>query len=259
MWRGDFFMETLDSRAKDGQRAILRNRLLAFLPEEDLQLIEPHCTIHAMKRGAVLFHPGDNLEAVYLPCDGMVSLIVVTPSGETAETGLIGAEGAVGGLISSGHRPAYVRAAVQIPGDVLRISIDDIETAKAKSPRVHDLFARYADCLLAQLLQTIACNALHSLEQRLPRWLLSVHQRQGTDELPLTQEYLSEMLGVQRTTVTATAAVLQQRGLIQYYRGRIRLLDLEALENASCRCHASVRLHYDRLLPGTYAAIPKTK
>jgi CRP-like cAMP-binding protein len=247
-------MKTPEPGAKNGQQALLRNRLLAFLPEEDRQLIEPHCTVHAMKRGAVLFHPGDDLEAVYLPCGGMVSLIVVTPSGEMAETGLIGAEGAVGSLISSGYRPAYVRAAVQIPGDILRIGVDEIERIKAKSPRIHDLFARYADCLLAQLLQTIACNALHSLEQRLPRWLLSVHQRQGTDELPLTQEYLSEMLGVQRTTVTATAAVLQQRGLIQYYRGRIRLLDLAALENASCHCHASVKLHYDRLLPGTYSA-----
>jgi CRP-like cAMP-binding protein len=252
-------METPDSKRRNGQREILRNRLLACLPEEDRQLLEPHCTVHPMKRGAVLFHPGDDLKAVYLPCDGMVSLIVVTPSGETAETGLIGGEGAVGGLISSGHRPAYVRAVVQIPGDILRISIDEIERVKARSPRINDLFARYADCLLAQLLQTIACNAIHSLEQRLPRWLLSVHQRQGTDELPLTQEYLSEMLGVQRTTVTAAAAVFQQRGLIQYNRGRIRLLDLEALEKASCHCHASVKLHYDRLLPGIYSAVPRMK
>lgn len=252
-------MKTPDSRARNGGQALLRNRLLASLPEEDQQLLAPHCTVHSMKRGIVLFQPGDDLEAVYLPCDGMVSLIVVTPAGETAETGLIGGEGAVGGLISAGYKPAYVRAVVQIPGDVLRIGVDEIERIKARSPRIHDMFARYADCLLAQLLQTIACNALHSLEQRLPRWLLSVHQRQGTDELPLTQEYLSEMLGVQRTTITATAAALQQRGLIRYYRGRIRLLDVEALEKASCQCHASVKLHYDRLLPGTYSAVRQMK
>lgn len=252
-------MKTPDPRAMHGHQALLRNRLLACLSEEDRQLVAPHCTVHAMKRGAVLFHPGDDVEAVYLPCDGMVSLIVVTPSGETAETGLIGGEGAVGGLISSGYKPAYFRAVVQIPGDVLRIGADAIERAKAKSPRFHDMFASYADCLLAHLLQTIACNALHSLEQRLPCRLLSIHQRQGTDELPLTQEYLSAMLGVQRTTVTATAATLQQRGLIQYYRGRIRLLDLDALERASCRCHASVKLHYDRLLPGTYSPVARVK
>jgi CRP-like cAMP-binding protein len=252
-------MKTPDSRARNSQQTLLRNRLLAFLPEEDRQLLEPHCTVHTMKRGAILFHPGDNVEAVYLPCGGMISLIIVMPSGETAETGLIGAEGAVGGLISCGYKPAYVRAVVQIPGDILQIGVDEIERIRAKSSRIHDVFARYADCLLAQLLQTIACNALHSLEQRLPRWLLSVHQRQGTDELPLTHEYLSEMLGVQRTTVTATAAALQQRGLIQYYRGRIRLLDLDALEKASCHCHASVKLHYDRILPGTYSAVAKMK
>jgi CRP-like cAMP-binding protein len=224
-----------------------RNRLLAALGDDARGLIAASLKAHRLARGTVLFHPGDDIEVAYFPVDAMISLVLVMPTGEIAEVGLIGREGVIGGLISSGHKPAYARAVVQIPGVILKASIADVERAKMRSAEIQDVFARYADCFLAQVLQSIVCNARHGLEQRLARWLLAVHHIQETDELPLTHEYLSEMLGVQRTTVTAAAASLQRQGLIRYARGRITLLDLDRLEEASCRCQAQVQSHYERI------------
>jgi CRP-like cAMP-binding protein len=184
----------------------------------------------------------------------MISLVAVLPDGRTAETALIGCEGAVGGVVSSGHSRAFARAVVQITGDAWRIRLAELETAKARSRSLTDTFARYADCLLAQLLQAVACNAYHSLEQRMARSLLAIQAHHEEAELPLTHEYLGEMLGVARTYVTKTATTFQDRGLIAYARGRIRVLDQPGLEEAACPCQHILRAHYQRVLPGLYPA-----
>lgn len=241
--------------APDGD-PIGRNRLLARLAEEDRRILRPHLALCRLGRGDVLFEPGQEVESMHFPCDGtMISLVVVMRDGQTAETALIGCEGTVGGIVSRERRPAFARGVAQVPGEAWRIGLDALEEARARSPRLADLLARSADCLLAQLLQSVACRALHNLERRMARWLLAVQDRQGAGDLPLTQEYLGELLGVGRTYVTRTAAALQGRGLIAYARGRVRVLDRTGLESVACPCGRAIRSHFDRTLPGVYPGL----
>lgn len=182
----------------------------------------------------------------------MVSLVVSMRDGATAQTVSIGREGAIGGIVSHGLVPAFARAVVQIPGVAMRLDVGQLNAAKRRSEGLANLLTRYADCLVAQLLQAVACNALHTIEQRAARWLLATQDRVGDDEVLLTQEFLAEMLGVQRTYVTRVAKALQAAGVIRYQRGRITILDRARLEQASCECHAAVQAHFDRVLAGVY-------
>jgi CRP-like cAMP-binding protein len=201
----------------------------------------------------VLVEAGEDVTRCHFPCKGTIaSFVVALPDGAMAETATIGREGAIGGIVSLGHKPAFARAMVRIGGAALRIDSERLEELKAESPSLRDMISRYADCLLAQVLQSVACNVLHSLEPRFCRWLLHIHDRTGGDDVPLTQELLAEMLGVQRTTVTAVAAALQAKGLISTHRGRIRVHDRAGLEAVSCSCHAAVVEHFNRVLPGVY-------
>jgi CRP-like cAMP-binding protein len=229
------------------------NRLLRALRPVDRELLEPDFKEVSLSRGAVLFEPGEDVRNAHFPChETIISLLVSMRNGATAETAAIGREGAIGGIVSQGSVPAFTRAVVQIPGPALRLDIGTLNAAKSRSPSLANLFARYADCLLAQILQSVACNALHSIEQRAARWLLGMQDRLGADELPLTQEFFAERLGVQRTYVTRGAGALQSAGLISTQRGRITILDRGRLEQAACECHAAVREHFDRILAGVY-------
>jgi CRP-like cAMP-binding protein len=202
------------------------------------------------KRGQILFEPGEEVDTTYFLCRGtMASLLVVSSDGREVEAATIGYEGAIGGVVSAGHKPAYARAMVQIGGPAFAIDTARIEEAKVRSPILRDLLCRYADALLAQMMQSVACNALHSAEARCSRWLLATQDRVERSCIPLTQEALAEMLGVQRTTVTAVVKTLQSRGLIRYSRGRVEILDRGALERAACECYQSVEKHFARLLP----------
>ncbi|WP_176556200.1 Crp/Fnr family transcriptional regulator [Rubellimicrobium rubrum] len=229
--------------------------MLVKLSAADRALLWPHLSLVSLVQGEALFHPGDDVGSVHFPCDHtLVSLNVVRNDGQSAETELIGREGAVGGLVSRGPKPAFARAVVQIPGDAWRIDVEALDAAKAQSTRLADTFARYADCLLSQLLQSVACNQHHSLEQRMARKLLAYQNGHGDAELPLTQEHLSRMLGATRTYVTKTATEFQARGLISYARGRVRVLDRAGLEKAACRCQLAVRKHYEHVLPDVLSA-----
>jgi len=226
------------------------NRLLAALSAPELALLEPRLETAPLVRGQVLFEPGDDVETTYFPCHRtMASLLIVTRDGREVEAATIGREGAVGGIVSEGHKPAFGRAVVQIGGAALAISTSRLAAAKAASPRLGDLFSRYADALLAQMMQSVACNALHKAEARACRWLLATHDRAADDIIHLTQESLAEMLGIQRTTVTAVTGALQDRGLIRTRRGRVEILDRPGLERAACECYAAVERHFARLLP----------
>jgi CRP-like cAMP-binding protein len=226
------------------------NRLLAALSPRDFAVLEPHLEPVALARGKVLFEPGDDVTTTYFPCHrAMVSLLIVTRDGREVEAATIGREGAVGGIVSEGHKPAFGRAVVQVGGDALAIPTSHLEAAKTGSPRFSDLFSRYADALLAQMMQSVACNALHRTEERCARWLLATHDRAGDKMIHLTQESLAEMMGVQRTTVTAVTGVLQERGLIRTHRGRVEVLDRKGLERAACECYRAVEDHFARLLP----------
>jgi CRP-like cAMP-binding protein len=226
------------------------NRLLSTLSPAERALIEPSASIVELRRGDILFEPGADVPATHFPSAGTVVAIVVgIADGRTVEVATIGKEGAVGGIVSGGRAPAYARAVVQVPGLALRVDLKALEAAKARSPYIRDLFARYADALLAQVMQSVACNSFHPLEARCCRWLLTAQDRSGGNEIPLTQEYLAEMLGVQRTTVSAVARILQDKGLIRYRRGTIRILDRAAVEKRSCECYASVERHFREVLP----------
>lgn len=216
----------------------------------DYEVLAPHLDLVTLPRGRVLFEPGDDVVTTYFPCfRTMASLMIVTRDGREVEAATIGREGAVGGIVSEGHKPAFGRAVVQIGGEALAISTSHLEAAKTGSPRFGDLFSRYADALLAQMMQSVACNALHSAEARACRWLLATHDRAGEAVVQLTQEALAEMLGLQRTTVSAVTAGLQARGLIRNRRGRVEIVDRPGLERAACECYRAVEDHFGRLLP----------
>ena len=240
----------LDMRANQTRFDAGGNRLLAALRQSDLNVLAPHLKRVALARGQVLFEPGEDVVRTHFPCHStMVSLLVSAASGHDVEVATIGREGAVGGIVSSGNKPAFGRAQVQLGGEALIIETARLEDAKASSPAFGDLFSRYADSLLAQAMQGVACNALHSIEQRCCRWLLAAHDRAGSATIHLTQEALAEMLGCQRTSVTAVCQGLQEQGLIRYSRGRIDILDRRRMEKVACECYSAVEGHFQRLLP----------
>lgn len=242
------FAPERDAGASDA--AHRANRLLAALADRDLAVLRPHLQPVALARGQVLFEPGDDVVTTYFPCHRtMASLLVVTRDGREVEAATIGREGAVGGIVSEGHKPAFGRAVVQIPGAAYAISTSHLEAAKIGSPRFGDLFSRYADALLAQMMQSVACNALHRVEERCARWLLATHDRAGDKIIHLTHESLAEMLGVQRSTVTGVTGDLQARGLIRTHRGGVEVIDRKGLERAACECYRAVEDHFRELLP----------
>jgi CRP-like cAMP-binding protein len=226
------------------------NRLLAAIAPADFDLIEPHLELIPLRRGQVLVEPGEDVMVTYFPAERtMVSVLIVTSDGHEVEAATIGREGALGGIVSAGAKPAYGRAAVQIPGSAFAVPTVTLEEAKAASPALRELFARYADALLAQMMQSIACNALHSVEERCCRWLLAAHDRAGKQVLQLTQEALAEMLGVQRTTVTAVLQGLEAKGVVRGRRGSVEIADRAGLERLACECHQAVEDHFATMLP----------
>lgn len=225
------------------------NRLLANLGPAERSIIQGAAEVVELERDAVLFDTGQDVPACYFPAPGaMISLVLFMQDGRTVEVATIGKEGAVGGIVSCGNTPAFARAVVQMPGSALRVPIAVIESEKARSAHVRSAFCRYADALLAQVMQSVACNAFHPIEARCCRWLLTAHDRVEGEVLPLTQEYLAEMLGVQRTSVNPIAKQLQDKGLIRYRRGRIEILDRAKLERNACECYGAVERHFTAVL-----------
>ena len=226
------------------------NRLLSTFSPADRQLIEGAATVVELQRGDVLVDAGGVVSATHFPAAGtVVALVIGIADGRTVEVATIGKEGAVGGIVSGGKAPAFARAVCQIPGSALKVDLKAIEAAKTRSAHVRDLFSRYSDALLAQVMQSVACNAFHPLDARCCRWLLTAQDRAGGDDIPLTQEYLAEMLGVQRTTVSVVARTLQDQGLIRYRRGTIQILDRSQVERRACECYGNVESHFRQVLP----------
>jgi CRP-like cAMP-binding protein len=224
-----------------------KNRLLATLPRADFDHLYPHLKEVHFEQGVILQEAGDPIEQVYFPHDGMISLLAVMREGNGIETATIGREGAVGVTAGLGSHRSPSRAVMQVEGDVSQISPAKFRAAVERSDAIRDLVVRYNDVQLALVQQTAGCNALHPVEQRLCRWLLQTRDRCESDAIPLTQEFLSEMLGVQRTSVTAIARSLQTAGLIKYRRGRIDLIDRAGVEKKSCECYESVRLRNEEI------------
>ena len=221
------------------------NRLLATFDEALRDRLRASARIVDYKVGDEVLLAGRPVEQTAFPIGPlMISMIVDLAGGRSVEVASIGKEGAIGGIVSCGHAPAYARAEVQIAGSALSVPLDTLDQIKQESPFLHHLFCRYADYLLAQVMQSVACNAFHPIEARAARWLLTAQDRVGGDRLSFTQESLSELLGVQRTTVNAVARQFQEKKLISYRRGAVQVLDRAGLLRQSCECYSAVEDHF---------------
>ncbi len=226
-----------------------RNRLIAALSPADRALLDPHLETLAIENGTVLQDAAEPIQDVYFPHEGMISLLAVMSDGQAIETATVGNEGAVGAMSGFGTRLGFTRAVVQVPVVVARISSQEFRGAIHASAGLRNLMVGYNEVLLAQVQQTAACNALHGIEMRLARWLLQTQDRAATDSLPLTQEFLSQMLGVQRTTVNQVIGQLEKAGLVVHRRARVEIVDRTGLEEAACECYGIVRRQLAAALP----------
>jgi CRP-like cAMP-binding protein len=217
------------------------NRLLTALPEDALTLLEPDLRQLTLPQGVVCYGAGDPIDQVYFPHTGMISQLITSRDGDMVETSTTGREGAVGLQCGLGPRLSFTRTMVQIPGKFSAISAARFEHAASRSAALRDLIMRYTETVWAEAQQNAACNAIHDGSSRLCRWLLQCADRTGSEQLLLTQEFLSEMLGVRRTTVTLLAQELQKRGIVRYSRGRITILDRPGLEACACECYEAIK------------------
>jgi hypothetical protein len=230
------------------------NNLLRRLNAADYALLAPHLTSDEAKAGELLYNPGDNVQTVYFPCGPtLVSYMVPSEDGRDVETVLIGREGAVGGIVSQGFLPAYTRITVKFGGPIARLSVGKLDAAKSNSPSLRKLFARYADCMLAQIFQSTACNAIHSIEQRTAKWIISAMERtDGNHTVPLTHEQLATLLGVGRSYASRVIQTFKAEGVLETRRGAILVKNPDALRFHACLCNEAVKSHFEEVLRGVY-------
>lgn len=229
------------------------NNLLRALSSRDLTLIRAGLEEWSGTSGTILHQPGDKVRFAYFPRGAsLISYLVILDDGHAIETALIGREGAAGGIVSHGHLPAYTRAEVQLGGTFYRIDLGRLEEIKRRSLTLRHLFDRYADCLMAQIFQSVACNAAHSIEQRTAKWLLAAAERTGTRDLALTQEELSSMLAVGRSYLNRVMGDLKRRQVVRTNRGRITICNVDRLRGLACGCNRSVCRHFEEVLKGVY-------
>jgi CRP-like cAMP-binding protein len=223
------------------------NKLLRKLNADDLAFLRPALKQVPMTRGASLHPVGSPIEHVYFPVSGMVSMLSVTKSGEQIETAIIGNEGVVGGWVAIDGANANTQSTVQIEGSAWQISTPKFLEIYSASDSFRFATNRYQGIILFQAQQSAACHALHSVEARLCRWLLLSGDLMDSDQISLTQEFLSHMLGVQRSSVSLCAHALQKSGLIEYRRGKIKIVDRDGIEECACECYAAIRERIDSL------------
>lgn len=223
------------------------NRLLDALPHEELAVLSPHLERVQLKIGTVLANPGDTIGRCYFPVKGMISLLSVTERGDTIEVAYVGREGMVGlAWVLHGHEALY-QMLVQAESECLVVDGDIVRQLFENGPRFRSLVLRYVYSLLKQMSQTCLCNHFHTIEARMCRWLTVMCERSGNRRLLLTQEFLSYMLGVQRTSIGLIASAMQTKGIIRYSRGKLEVIDLERLRECACECYRIVNAEYETL------------
>lgn len=235
-----------------------KNLLLAALPAADYEQLLPELKTVRVQVKQTVQDPGEPLEYVYFPTDGVFSITTVLPDGTMVEAATVGAEGMLN--IEAFFGPNAIapgRTLLQVPGDAagtdaMQLRVALFRDVCAQRGALYDLMGRYAQTIIAQMMQSTACNALHPVHERCARWLLMTHDRMHLQDFHLSHEFLAMMLGVQRPTVTVVAGTLQSAGLISYTHGHVRVLDRKGLEDASCSCYAVIRSHFDsmRVQPG---------
>jgi CRP-like cAMP-binding protein len=232
-------------------QAFAGNRLLSTFSREARALIEPYGELVQLNAGDTVLNRGEPVKASLFPIDStMISMSVELSGGRTIEVASVGFRGAVGGIISCGQAPAFTRATVLVGGPAYRVPMQALEDAKQRSNFIANIFCRFSDYLLAQVMQQVACNAFHSIPERAARWLLHAQDRAG-DRIELTQEALAGLLGVQRTTVNAVIRELIDEGLITTGRGVIRVSDRAGLKRRSCECYERLEDHFNSIIGAT--------
>ncbi len=232
---------------KNEPRPPNENHILAHLPREDYERIRPHLEPIELRHSQVLHEAGGIMDYVYFPQNAMVSLISHTAAGESVEVGIVGFEGMAGISTVLGVDISPHEAMVQIPDGGMRIRVKALREEFKRGGALHDLLLPYTQGLLLQTSQVAACNRLHTLSERLARWLLMSYDRCACEDLPFTQEFLSLMLGVRRAGVTEAAVILQTEGYINYRRGHIQVMDLAGLKDYTCECYEIVKAEFDLL------------
>lgn len=225
-----------------------QNQLLSALPREEYERLLPNLEFVSLAFKQLLCEPHQPIEYVYFPNNGIISLVTITEDGATVEAATVGNEGMVGVTVLLGAEHAATQMICQVAGDALRMRAGIFKREVTPSSPLYALLLRYTQALISQLSQTVACNRLHSVEERCCRWLLLCQDRVRSNQFALTQELLAQMLGVRRASVSVVAAILQKAGLIRYSRGKIIILDRPGLEAASCECYRVVKAEFDRLL-----------
>jgi CRP-like cAMP-binding protein len=231
------------------------NRLLGAMQEASRARIALHLEPVVLNLGDVVCEAGGILKHAYFPQGAVLSLLTVLENGSAIETANIGREGAFGLFAAMYSRVSFNRCLVQFEGGMARCPIDFLRSEFEHSEYIRDLFVSYSETLLSQVQQTVACNALHTTEERMCRWLLMMHDRAEGEALPYTHEFLSHMLGANRKSVTLAAQSLQAAGLISYRRGKIRVVNRAGLEQASCECYAIVQQRFEAFLTPPSTAV----
>lgn len=246
-------MDARSGKAIDGNGRPANN-LLRRLSPADYALLAPHIAFEKAAANELLYNPGDDVQVVHFPCGAsLATFLVPNEDGRDVETILVGREGAVGGIVSEGFLPAYTRIVVKFGGPFARIHVGKLEAAKLRSASLRNVFARYADCLLAQIFQSTACNAIHSIEQRTAKWILAAMERTGDENsVPLTHEQLATLLGVGRSYASRVLQSFKAEGILDTRRGAILVRNRDGLRLRACLCNDAVKTHFEEVLRGVY-------
>ena len=225
-----------------------KNRILNSLPQNIYAAVEPHLKHEDLVFAAVVAETDQPVDRVYFPHTGVISLVVDMAVGDMIETAMVGRDGVVNGTSALDGKVSLHRGLVQVAGEGSVISSDALRSLADEFGPLRGLLIRHEQVLLAQAQQSAGCNASHTVESRMCRWLLRIRDLTGSDDMPLTQEFLAQMLGVRRSSVSLVAGTLQKAGFIKYSRGHIHLLDVAQIESGACECYQTVKGHYERLL-----------
>jgi CRP-like cAMP-binding protein len=232
----------------DRQGRAVQNLILLSIPDEEFTAVRPYLDPVELPRYDILYEQGKKIEHAHFLNEGMISLVVITSDGRSVEVGISGREGIVGAPAAFGFETAPMRAIVQLPGSGLRISSEALQNSFERSPNLRQATERYLMLQQMQVAQIAACNRLHDMDQRLARWLLMCQDRVNSEMLPLTHEFLAQMLGSGRPTVTIAAGILERAGLIENTRGNVKIVNRKRLEDAACECYGVIQNYNGNLI-----------
>ena len=229
------------------------SNLLSLLRPKERLLLKSLISECHFAAGETIYEAGEVVRHAYFPCGSSLAVfLVLMENGEVVETAMVGREGALGGIVSHGRMPCYARSCVMHEGSFYRIALTDLEQVKERSPEIRDLFSRYADCMMAQVFQSVACNASHTIEQRAAKWLCAAMERTGETEVAMTQEQLAAMMGIGRSYASRVVQRFKGDGIVQTRRGGLKVLNPEGLKSRACYCNELVKQHFAVVLKGVY-------